>query len=125
LRGKFHIIGGVKASYSSDYTVFRELLQNANDAGATAVEIIYHQDTDSAQQATVLEVRNNGKPFSADDWLRLRRIAEGNPNVDKVSRAHSFTRLIIADWLFWRGILLGIFRVRRANVRHAIMRRHC
>ncbi len=75
------------ARYSSEFTVFRELLQNANDAGATEVEIIFYLDDTSGAssgQATTIEIRNNGKPFCADDWHRLRSIAEGNPNVDKV-----------------------------------------
>ena len=28
--------------------------------------------------------RNNGKPFNGDDWNRLRRIAEGNPDPDRI-----------------------------------------
>jgi hypothetical protein len=30
--------------------------------------------------ATEIEIRNNGRTFSGDDWNRVRKIAEGNPN---------------------------------------------
>ena len=35
------LIDKVLARYSGEHTVFRELLQNADDAGATAAEIIF------------------------------------------------------------------------------------
>ncbi len=35
------LIDKVLARYSGEHTVFRELLQNADDAGATAAEIVF------------------------------------------------------------------------------------
>lgn len=68
--------------YSAEFTVYRETLQNANDAMAEAVEIRYK--TDEAGQVASLTFTNNGRPFSPQDWSRLRKIAEGNPNEEKV-----------------------------------------
>jgi hypothetical protein len=31
-----------------------------------------------------LQVSNNGKPFREEDWNRLKRIAEGNPDAEKI-----------------------------------------
>jgi hypothetical protein len=31
-----------------------------------------------------LQVSNNGAPFRAEDWARLKRIAEGNPDAEKI-----------------------------------------
>ncbi len=36
---------------------------------------------------TSIIVRNNGRPFSDDDWRRLKSIAEGNPDEQKVKQA--------------------------------------
>jgi hypothetical protein len=33
-----------------------------------------------------VQVRNNGRVFSREDWHRLKKIAEGNPDEQKVSR---------------------------------------
>jgi HSP90 family molecular chaperone len=71
------------------------LIQNANDAGATKVEINFSTTaattttTTSSQywtkhQVVSISCRNNGRPFSAEDWNRLKKIAEGNPDVDKI-----------------------------------------
>ncbi|KAJ3077827.1 hypothetical protein HK102_004940, partial [Quaeritorhiza haematococci] len=42
-----HLIDKILARYSAEFTVFRELLQNSNDAGATEVEIVFR--TNAAQ----------------------------------------------------------------------------
>ena len=31
-----------------------------------------------------LQVSNNGTPFRPEDWTRLKRIAEGNPDAEKI-----------------------------------------
>eukprot|EP01087_Luapelamoeba_hula_P005451 TRINITY_DN1552_c0_g3_i4.p1 TRINITY_DN1552_c0_g3~~TRINITY_DN1552_c0_g3_i4.p1 ORF type:complete len:2126 (+),score=399.70 TRINITY_DN1552_c0_g3_i4:112-6489(+) len=147
-----HLIDKILARYSSEFTLFRELIQNANDAGATDVEVLMtapsyrpQPETDESgidhsqltQQVPVesssaataassiasifklgwstwnsaddeevtapsnaprriddeesglgkcavheLEIRNNGRRFSKDDWKRIKSIAEGNPNSD-------------------------------------------
>jgi HSP90 family molecular chaperone len=80
------------ARYSSDNTTLRELLQNADDANATSVKIQYL--TLSSSQIPLerlgstlcrrLQVSNNGAPFRDEDWMRLKRIAEGNPDEEKI-----------------------------------------
>lgn len=69
--------------YSAEFTVYREMIQNANDAGAREVEIAFKR----AEKGNLIEsitVRNNGRPFNEDDWRRLKSIAEGNPDEQKV-----------------------------------------
>ena len=33
---------------------------------------------------TSIEYKNNGKPFREEDWNRLKKIAEGNPDEQKI-----------------------------------------
>lgn len=84
-------------------TVLRELLQNAADANATKVTIKFETLPSSSvplpQPATNsnllkhtllhhtlrrLIVTNDGQPFGPNDWSRLKRIAEGNPDETKI-----------------------------------------
>lgn len=73
------------------------MLQNANDAMAKRVEILFagatpvEDQSDSAAPVlmTTLTLRNNGRPFSEEDWQRLKKIAEGNPDEQKVRAACS------------------------------------
>jgi hypothetical protein len=70
----------------------RELLQNADDANATNVKIHYMTllqtpvslDALSNTPCRRLQVSNNGTPFGSEDWSRLKRIAEGNPDAEKI-----------------------------------------
>ncbi|RMZ80521.1 hypothetical protein DV737_g2924, partial [Chaetothyriales sp. CBS 132003] len=97
------LIDKVLARYSGEWTVLRELLQNAADAAATSVTVRFEtipsltaplpqQQTPSnllkhtIQHHTVkcLVVSNNGTPFNDSDWSRLKRIAEGNPDESKI-----------------------------------------
>lgn len=105
------LIDKILARYSGENTVYRgkwhqfrtfrkrkaefgvtELLQNAEDANATSVEIRFTstalKSSDKLDLATQLTksitVRNNGDVFSETDWTRLRKIAEGNPDESKV-----------------------------------------
>ena len=78
------LIDKILARYSAEFTVFRELLQNADDAGASECELRFTSARardgavlDSSAPLTQWTFRNNGKPFSGADWQRLRRIAEG------------------------------------------------
>ncbi|ELU36495.1 hypothetical protein AG1IA_09475 [Rhizoctonia solani AG-1 IA] len=89
--------------------VFRELLQNADDAHATAAEIRFDTKQHLAQQEQGAQYqvdqwtfRNNGTPFRNEDWNRLKKIgkylqvdfendwtyillvAEGNPDEQKI-----------------------------------------
>lgn len=85
----------------------RELLQNADDAGATHCQL--HFDTSNTTTSTATDsiasqevtssaaqlpkfkaplakwtFKNDGASFSSSDWSRLRRIAEGNPDPDRI-----------------------------------------
>jgi hypothetical protein len=75
------------ARYSAEFTVFRELIQNANDAGASEVLVEFLTDRRGDSLAHSICIQNNGRPFTDTDWLRLRRIAEGNPDEQKVKAA--------------------------------------
>ncbi|KAI5289252.1 hypothetical protein KEM52_000847, partial [Ascosphaera acerosa] len=97
------LIDKVLARYSGEWTVLRELLQNAADANAKTVRVKFESlpsttapaptDTDPTAhikhvitQHTLksLIVSNDGVPFSDNDWARLKRIAEGNPDETKI-----------------------------------------
>ncbi|KAI0371771.1 hypothetical protein BV20DRAFT_1016624 [Pilatotrama ljubarskyi] len=104
------LIDKVLARYSGEFTVFRELLQNSDDASATAVEIHFetkeyverkNRKTDGAGEAAVVPpetglpdlntmvvhqwtFKNNGIIFRDEDWNRLKKIAEGNPDEEKI-----------------------------------------
>jgi hypothetical protein len=90
-----HLIDKILARYSAEFTIFRELLQNSNDAGASSVIIEFTTNQDKkpllsfpwSKPAIVDSIiyRNNGRPFSEEDFARLRKIAEGNPDEQKVS----------------------------------------
>ncbi|KAJ3270556.1 hypothetical protein HDV01_007706 [Terramyces sp. JEL0728] len=91
-----HLIDKILARYSSEFTIYRELLQNSNDAGAESVQIRFNlvpESNKSSQfslpwihKSSVESVtyKNNGKAFSEEDFGRLRKIAEGNPDEQKV-----------------------------------------
>ncbi|KAJ8606252.1 hypothetical protein MRB53_041074 [Persea americana] len=97
------LIDKVLARYSGEWTTLRELIQNAADANATKVTIKFETlpsatvplpaSTDPSAQLRhtllhqtlkTLVVSNNGDPFSENDWDRLKRIAEGNPDETKI-----------------------------------------
>jgi Protein of unknown function (DUF3684) len=92
------LIDKILARYATASAVYRELLQNSNDAGATMAEIHYTttttttnttsttSTTTTAHSNSVSQVvyRNNGAIFAPTDWHRLQKIAEGNPDVNKV-----------------------------------------
>ncbi|KAH0825764.1 hypothetical protein J3R83DRAFT_8923 [Lanmaoa asiatica] len=97
------LIDKVLARYSGEFTVFRELLQNSDDAWSSAVEICFETDAylrrkdgkhgnigvpslPSLKSAHVAQwtFRNNGITFRDEDWTRLRKIAEGNPDEEKI-----------------------------------------
>ncbi|KAE8446634.1 hypothetical protein EG329_011827 [Mollisiaceae sp. DMI_Dod_QoI] len=97
------LIDKVLARYSGEWTTLRELLQNAADAQASTVKIKF----ETFPSATVplpsttnpsenlkhillnhtlrrLVVTNDGLVFGTNDWARLKRIAEGNPDETKI-----------------------------------------
>ena len=151
------LIDKILARYASAGAVYRELLQNSNDADASQAEIRFttnnnnnssSSNTTTAQQAqeqqnsttatttttttaitssnkakpstsntttaltttttssvsssalvTQVVYRNNGLPFRKQDWSRLRKIAEGNPNPQKVGAfgVGAYTMFSIAE----------------------------
>ncbi|KDE08540.1 hypothetical protein MVLG_01317 [Microbotryum lychnidis-dioicae p1A1 Lamole] len=98
------LIEKILARYSGEQTVFRELLQNSDDAGACHVEIHFRTTVDPASATTLhssdqvtgglpnlkkhklaqIVVRNDGQVFRDEDWMRLKKIAEGNPDESKI-----------------------------------------
>ncbi|CZR60084.1 related to NUO-14 NADH2 dehydrogenase (ubiquinone) 14K chain [Phialocephala subalpina] len=97
------LIDKVLARYSGEWTTLRELIQNAADAQASSVKIKF----ETFPSATVplpsttnpseilkhvllnhtlrrLVVINDGQVFGVNDWSRLKRIAEGNPDETKI-----------------------------------------
>lgn len=85
------LIDKILARYASAGAVYRELLQNSNDAEATISEIYFttSADTNSTTMiqksiVTSVQYRNNGLPFRPQDWARLKKIAEGNPDESKI-----------------------------------------
>jgi len=97
------LIDKVLARYSGEWTTLRELIQNAADAQAKKVTIRFETlpsasvpiptSTDEVEQLKHvflhhtlrrLVVSNNGQVFNENDWARLKRIAEGNPDETKI-----------------------------------------
>ncbi|KAL0090981.1 hypothetical protein F4703DRAFT_1790933 [Phycomyces blakesleeanus] len=87
-----HLIDKILARYSAEYVLYRELMQNSDDASSSSVQIMFHS-ADSAIDSKVpnlaakcnrITFKNNGMPFRTEDWNRLKRIAEGNPDEQKI-----------------------------------------
>ena len=97
------LIDKVLARYSGEWTTLRELLQNAADAQASKVTIRFETNPSSTVplpqtqnpgehlKHTLLHhtiktilVTNDGELFNENDWQRLKRIAEGNPDETKI-----------------------------------------
>nr|XP_031863300.1 uncharacterized protein CI109_001175 [Kwoniella shandongensis]KAA5530372.1 hypothetical protein CI109_001175 [Kwoniella shandongensis] len=94
------LIDKILARYSGEHTIFRELLQNADDAGAEHVQVKFFTDagiaaSERGEGSSKLPdlkkdmiqryvVCNDGIPFRPQDWQRLKKIAEGNPDEEKI-----------------------------------------
>ncbi|CAG8705877.1 9435_t:CDS:2, partial [Ambispora leptoticha] len=87
-----HLIDKILARYSAEFVVFRELMQNADDAKSSSVEIIFQTQKNGVANAKTnfkdkcvrILFKNNGFPFRPEDWNRLKKIAEGNPDEQKI-----------------------------------------
>lgn len=128
------LVDKVLARYPEDFTVFRELLQNADDARATEIRIEF-QTSDYAKHSagangkvngvngtipdllnTKLSkwiVRNNGDYFAIKDWDRLTKIADGNPDEQKIGAFgvgfYSVFSVTDSPWVLSGGKSLSIF----------------
>lgn len=97
------LIDKVLARYSGEWTTLRELIQNAADASAKKVVIKFEtlpspnvpvpstgDEPDRLKHVCLhhtlsrLVVSNDGDAFGENDWSRLKRIAEGNPDETKI-----------------------------------------
>ncbi|WVW83952.1 hypothetical protein I302_105975 [Kwoniella bestiolae CBS 10118] len=94
------LIDKILARYSGEHTIFRELLQNADDAGAEHVQVKFYSEAglqalEKGEGPSKLPdvkkdmmhryvVTNDGIPFRQQDWQRLKKIAEGNPDEEKI-----------------------------------------
>lgn len=54
----------------------------------------YHQQH-ATPMVTQVVYRNNGLPFRVEDWSRLKKIAEGNPDVNKVGELFTRTQILL------------------------------
>lgn len=91
------LVDKILARYSSDFVVFRELIQNADDARATCfnLSICCHRTKSSDPSSeeefhncpiTELRASNNGQSFSEVDWDRVAAIADGNVDVESIGQ---------------------------------------
>lgn len=141
------LIDKVLARYSGEFTVFREILQNADDARATAAQILFQTNCSSAQESLIgnsessgtlpplsdiiltgWAIKNNGEIFREEDWNRLKKIAEGNPDEQKIGAfgVGFYSLFSVADEpsvrsggkemrFYWKGGKDQLF-VRRRNI---------
>ena len=75
------LVKKILARYPSAFPPVRELVQNADDAGATEVRLTLEPAALEVDGSPVLQrvsVWNNGRVFTEADWQRIRRIASGN-----------------------------------------------
>ncbi|CAG8589024.1 5426_t:CDS:10 [Diversispora eburnea] len=87
-----HLIDKILARYSAEFVVFRELMQNADDAKASCVQIIFEtskgynlmESNIFKDKCSRILFKNNGFAFRPEDWNRLKKIAEGNPDEQKI-----------------------------------------
>ena len=75
------LVDKILSRYATDFGALRELVQNADDAGATEVEVALEG---SGSEPCCIRVWNNGRAFNDADWLRVRKIAAGNPDESSV-----------------------------------------
>ncbi|GBB83158.1 hypothetical protein RclHR1_00010040 [Rhizophagus clarus] len=77
------LIDKILARYSSKFVIYRELLQNSDDADSKSIQIKFETEKNMDKVIRIL-FKNNGFPFRPEDWERLKSIAEGNPDEKKI-----------------------------------------
>ncbi|RIA81211.1 hypothetical protein C1645_837362 [Glomus cerebriforme] len=114
------LIDKILARYSSEFVIYRELIQNSDDAKSSSIQIIFETAKTTStntsnnkkmknivirnllnpirgnitdkkmneiklkDKVTRIIFKNNGFPFRLEDWNRLKKIAEGNPDEQKI-----------------------------------------
>ena len=78
------LVSKILARYSADFGTLRELLQNADDAGADSVSITLHADRPGSDALSKIVVWNSGREFGEADWARVQKIAAGNQDANSV-----------------------------------------
>jgi hypothetical protein len=91
------VIQRILSRYPARYAMFREMIQNANDAGASMIKFEFRAscdpDGDSLWSSlkgnlvsgnACLVITDDGSGFNEAAWTRLRTIASGNPDTEKV-----------------------------------------
>ncbi|CAG8648293.1 9360_t:CDS:2, partial [Funneliformis caledonium] len=85
-----HLIDKILARYPTKFTVFRQLIQNSEDAQSSKVEIKFETTNPKTDRNTLKDktkrivFRNNGITFKLQDWDRIRQIAVGNFDEQKI-----------------------------------------
>jgi hypothetical protein len=72
----------ILSRYPNKFAMFREMIQNSNDAGARSISFKFCMDCHDSKPALVVE--DDGDGFSPAAWERLVTIASGNPDPNKV-----------------------------------------
>ncbi|CCJ30604.1 unnamed protein product [Pneumocystis jirovecii] len=99
----------ILSRYASEHTLFRELLQNSDDACSQQAEIHYQTLGEPLGRDDITQIsripckrlifKNDGALFGEADWQRISRIAEGNPDEEKIGAfGVGFLHSLIAHW---------------------------
>ena len=89
------LVDKILARYSTEHTLFREMIQNADDASATKVQIRFRTEPYDAKPPPAakgkqkrhfygVSISNNGMPFREEDFARIKSICDGNPDETKI-----------------------------------------
>uniref|UniRef100_U9UAW9 Sacsin/Nov domain-containing protein n=1 Tax=Rhizophagus irregularis (strain DAOM 181602 / DAOM 197198 / MUCL 43194) TaxID=747089 RepID=U9UAW9_RHIID len=85
-----YLIDKILARYSTKFVIYRELMQNSDDANSSKVKIIFETKNPSTDKNILNDkietiiYKNNGLAFKKEDWDRIQEIAVGNPGEQKI-----------------------------------------
>jgi hypothetical protein len=75
------IVQRILSRYPNKFALFREMIQNSNDAKATMVKFDFQRKcTQMKHSGPCLVIQDNGNGFEEPGWERLTTIASGNPD---------------------------------------------